>query len=95
MGFVALASDLIVHIPEGEWGDRLVNQLCAFTGEPGKVDDMVDVCSVLARGLEMMGRPEETARAKRRIVRPFTEAHTFGLDLEDELDHERGRYGEA
>jgi len=95
MGFVALASDLIVHIPEGEWGDRLVNQLCAFTGEPGKVDDMVDVCSVLARGLEMMGRPEETARAKRRIVRPFTEAHTFGLDLEDELAHERGRYGEA
>lgn len=93
MGFVALASDLIVHIPEGEWGDRLINQLCAFTGEKGKVDDMVDACSVLARGLEMMGRPEETQKPKRRIVRPFTEAHTFGLEDDDD-DHRRS-YGEA
>lgn len=95
MGFVALASDLIVHIPDNEWGDRLIEQLCAFTGEKDKTDDMVDVCSILARGLEMMGTPEETDKPKRRIVRPFTEAHTFGIGLDDDMDDERGRYGEA
>src|SRR5690606_35618189 len=59
MGFVALASDMVVHIPNTEWGNRLIEQLCSFTGEDGKVDDMVDVCSVLARGLELMAKPED------------------------------------
>lgn len=55
LGFAARASAGVVHLPKTEWAERLVNQLCAFTGEDGRVDDMVDVCSLIARGLDMMG----------------------------------------
>lgn len=96
MGFVALASDLVVHIPKNAWGNRLVDQLCGFTGEKGKVDDAVDVCSILARGLEMMAKPEEKAKPQKRQVLPFTEAHTMGHDmLDDEHDEDTRRYLEA
>lgn len=94
MGFVALASDLVIHIPDCEWGDRLVNQLCAFTGEEGKVDDMVDSCSVLARGLASMAVPDETPEEKRRSIEPFTEAHTMGRHDEDD-DDPMQEYGET
>lgn len=97
MGFVALASDLVVHIPQCEWGDRLINQLCGFTGEDGKVDDMVDACSVLARGLAMTAGADVPQPAKRRSIEPFTEAHTFGRpSWEDEEQAESARqYGET
>lgn len=74
MGFAARASALTIHIPRTPWGDRLVNQLCAFTGEDGKRDDMVDVCSILARGLAMVGEAEVPKSKERRIVTPYTEA---------------------
>src|SRR5690606_16874881 len=86
MGFVALASDLVIHIPNTEWGDRLVDQLCGFTGEDGKVDDMVDVCSILARGLELTATPDPQPTAKPRTIRPFTEAHTFGRPIDEDED---------
>lgn len=72
-GFAARASEGTVWIPNTDWGDRLINQLCAFTGEDGKVDDMVDVCSLLARGLDDMtnARPEPLKRPKQ--AEPFTE----------------------
>lgn len=94
MGFVALASDLTVHIPNTEWGDRLINQLCGFTGEDGKVDDMVDVCSILARGIELMGRPEAVVKPKRRTITPFTESHTMAVPYDDEDETMKG-YMEA
>lgn len=83
MGFVALASDLIVHIPNTEWGNRLVDQLCAFTGQKGRVDDMVDVCSILARGIELMAAEPRDERPEPRTIKPFTEEH-FAFSDEDE-----------
>lgn len=53
LGFAARAAAGTVWIPECEWGDRLINQLCAFNGQDGRTDDMVDVCSLLGRGVDM------------------------------------------
>ena len=52
LGFAALAAAGKVWIPECEWGERLLNQLCAFNGQDGRVDDMVDVCSLFGRGVD-------------------------------------------
>ena len=91
MGFVALASDLVIHVPNTDWGNRLIDQLCAFTGEEGKVDDMVDACSVLARGLELTAKPDKPEPRKRAKIVPFTESHTFAVaDDEDETMQEYG-----
>lgn len=55
LGFAVRASAGTVWLPRNqEWATRLVNQLCAFNGEDGRVDDMVDVCSLIARGLDQM-----------------------------------------
>lgn len=72
LGFAARAAAGTVHIPRTEWGDRLINQLCSFNGQDGRVDDMVDVCSLLARGLDKMadarpGPPDDAPKTK-----PFT-----------------------
>ena len=39
-----------VYIPYGEWGDRLLSQLCAFPS--GKYDDAVDVCALIGMALD-------------------------------------------
>lgn len=72
LGFAAYASTNDVWVPQCEWGDRLINQLCAFTGQDGKVDDMVDVCSLFGRGVDEMrdALPEPTT--EERGVKPFT-----------------------
>lgn len=64
LGFLARAAAGTVWIPDCEWGDRLINQLCAFNGQDGRTDDMVDVCSLLARGLDYMidARPPAKTR---------------------------------
>lgn len=55
MGFAARASAGTVWLPRGvAWAERLVNQLCAFSGQPGRTDDMVDVCSLVGRGIDTM-----------------------------------------
>lgn len=73
-GFAALAATGIVHIPECAWGDRLVNQLCAFNGQQGRTDDMVDACSKFAQGLDEVVNASPPARTVRRIApTPFTE----------------------
>lgn len=97
MGFVALASDLVVHIPNNEWGNRLVDQLCGFTGQDGAVDDMVDVCSILARGIAMTSTPDAPEAAKPRSIKPFTEAALFAddLDADDDEAARRREYMQA
>lgn len=70
LGFAARASAGAVYLPRNAWGMRLLNQLCAFNGEDGRQDDAVDVCSLVARGLDHMANagkpsPEETARKRR------------------------------
>lgn len=54
LGFAAVCSTGRVHFPSTPWATRVINQLCAFTGEEGRHDDAVDVCSLLARGLDSM-----------------------------------------
>lgn len=41
-----------VYIPFTEWGDRLINQLCAFPA--GKHDDGVDVCALIGMALNSL-----------------------------------------
>lgn len=73
LGFAARAAAGTVHIPDCEWGDRLIDQLCAFNGQAGRTDDMVDVCSLLARGLDSLIRPQpETPEPAKPAVVPFS-----------------------
>lgn len=74
LGFAARCAAGTVHIPNTEWGDRLVNQLCAFNGQDGRIDDMVDVCSLLARGLDEMADALPPPAEKTAPPKPFTEA---------------------
>ena len=39
-----------VFIPFGEWGDRVINQLCTFP--TGKNDDAVDVCALIGMAID-------------------------------------------
>ena len=73
LGFVAMASNGMVRFPETAWADRVIQQLCAFNGDPANIDDAVDVCSLIARGLEEVhaGRPNPAPKAK--PPEPFTE----------------------
>ncbi|MBA4279307.1 hypothetical protein, partial [Ralstonia sp.] len=67
LGFAARASAGTVRLPTGQpWAERLINQLCAFSGQPGRTDDMVDVCSLFARGLDhaLNARPEPAAQSR-------------------------------
>ena len=74
MGAAARAWSMTIHSPRCPWGDRLVNQLCAFMGQDGKVDDMVDVLSILCRGIDAMGEATVPKKRERRIITPYTEA---------------------
>lgn len=72
LGFAAYASQNDVWIPECEWGDRLVAQLCAFTGQDGKVDDMVDVVTLFGRGVDEMADALPELTESERGVKPFS-----------------------
>ena len=72
LGFAARASAGTVYIPDTDWGDRLVNQLCAFTGQDGKTDDMVDVCALVGRGIEEMRDAHAPPEDRPKGVKPFT-----------------------
>lgn len=75
LGFAARASAGTVYLPKGKpWAERLLNQLCAFNGEDGRADDGVDVCSLLARGLDQMADARKPAEVKSTVPTPFTEA---------------------
>lgn len=91
LGFAARASAGAVWIPNTEWGDRLVNQLCSFTGEDGRVDDMVDVCSLLGRGLDSMQNAQAKPKAKEKKIVPFTKAHFDAMDKRDELSRQKAK----
>jgi PBSX family phage terminase large subunit len=87
LGFAARASAGTVWLPRNaEWAVRLLNQLCAFNGEDGHVDDGVDVCSLLARGLDLMGDARVPAPTKPTTIVPFSRAHIEGLDRIEQHD---------
>ncbi len=83
LGFAARASMGTVHIPECAWGDALVDQLCAFTGQDGRRDDKVDVCSLLARGLDMMANASVPEAETRKPVIPFTRQHIEAIERDE------------
>lgn len=94
LGFAARCSAGTVWLPDPvkhPWAQRLLNQLCAFTGEEGKVDDGVDVCSLLARGLDVMSNARSPAKSTRKVIIPFTRSHFEGKDPDDEDRNERQR----
>ena len=91
LGFAARASAGAVYLPSGrEWAQRLLNQLASFTGEDGRVDDAVDVCSLIGRGLDKMGDtqlPHEPE--KRKPIKPFSIEWLEQSDKQDALDAEQ------
>lgn len=63
--FQALASQGKVHIPECDWGDRLLEQLTSFPA--GTHDDAVDVCALIGLALdEMIGGVQPPPQAPKR-----------------------------
>lgn len=91
LGFAARASAGAVWLPRTEWATRLVNQLCGFTGQPGRTDDMVDVCSLLARGLDHMRNARPIVPEDRKSVVPFTRAWFEEQDKHDAYEAEEKR----
>lgn len=69
MSFKAMWDAGCVYFPQDKdgnwlpWAEAVINQLCSFTGKDGKTDDKVDVCSLLARGLEVMMDATDTTPA--------------------------------
>lgn len=95
MGFAALCADGCVHLPlnadgtKPDWVERLVNQLCEFSGSPNDTDDMVDVCSLLARGLKKMSnaaKDEDGGRSKGNGPALGSRAHTESSVRLDDLE---------
>lgn len=91
LGFAARAAEGTVWIPECPWGDRLVEQLCAFNGQDGRTDDMVDVCSLLARGLDLMANARPPANDKPDPIKPFTRRHIESIDRDEREEAEQRR----
>jgi len=46
---MGLMSAGAVYWPKKDWAQRVINQLCNFTGDEGRIDDAVDACSLFAR----------------------------------------------
>lgn len=57
--FQALTEQRKVHVPYGEWGDALIEQLLKFTGKDDKRDDKVDVCGLFGRLLDQAFGPAQ------------------------------------
>jgi predicted phage terminase large subunit-like protein len=80
LGFAARASAGGVYLPAGKpWAVRLLNQLCAFTGEDGRQDDAVDVCSLIGRGLDSMSNAPAPEADSNDVL-----GDDYGVDDEDE-----------
>lgn len=93
LGFAMLASAGQVWIPNTDWGDRLINQLCAFTGQDGRADDMVDVCGLLARGIDQMPEAAAPPPPPPEPPKPFTDDWFAARDNADKLsESDRARY---
>lgn len=84
LGFAAYASTNEIWVPECEWGDRLINQLCAFTGQDGKTDDMVDVCSLFGRGVDVMRNALPPPEKAKPAPAPFTDPWYAAIGKEDD-----------
>lgn len=86
MSFKAMWDAGMVYFPQDEngawlpWAEAVINQLCSFTGKDGKTDDKVDVCSLLARGLEMMMDAQDTEpKDEQEPIKVGSRRHVEGL----------------
>lgn len=79
--FQALVEQGKVHVPYGEWGDALIEQLAKFTGKGDKVDDKVDVCGIFGRILGLAFGPEQYA--DQLTNREVTSDYGYDEDEED------------
>ncbi len=87
LGFAARASAGTVYLPRNRpWALRLLNQLMAFHGQGGQFDDGVDVCSLLARGLEMMFNADDPKPPRPEPPQPFTQAWFDARDRQTRMD---------
>ncbi|MGH8172504.1 MAG: PBSX family phage terminase large subunit [Rhodanobacteraceae bacterium] len=102
LGFAARASAGTVYLPvtpagwdvetQGKfWADAVIDQLCSFTGQEGRVDDKVDVCSLIARGLDMMGNAREPANTDPDPIIPFTRRHIESIKRSEREDADAKR----
>ena len=96
LGFAMLCAQGLVRLPRGvKWADDLIDQLCAFTGLDGRVDDKVDACSKLGQGLDNVAPAIVPDVKKRRTIRPGSVQHleqdTWGAEQEER----RRAYNEA
>lgn len=88
-GFAALMQSGKVLFPRPEaapWVNRLVDQLCAFHGQGGQFDDGVDVCSLMARGLDEVIRARPPPAPPPAPPKPFTEDWFEARDRRDAKD---------
>lgn len=88
-GFAALMQAGKVFFPRPEsapWVNRLVDQLCAFHGQGGQFDDAVDVCSLMARGLDEVVRARPPPAEPPDPPKPFTEDWFAARDRADAKD---------
>lgn len=60
MGLMSAKSVLWPQPEKAVWVERVINQLCSFTGEDGRIDDAVDTCSLFARFIHRTWNPNET-----------------------------------
>jgi predicted phage terminase large subunit-like protein len=74
MGFAARAAAGTVFVKQGKWGDKLIDQLCAFNGEDGRTDDMVDACSLFARGLDFVADARAPEKTEKKTLIPLSPA---------------------
>lgn len=99
MGFAAMCAEGMVYLPvnadgsKPAWVERLVNQLCEFSGRDSDTDDMVDVCSLLARGLKKMSNaPSDDSQKPKDYPKVGSREHTehrVTLDaVEETLDYD-------
>lgn len=78
MGFAGRLSAGAVLFPQPgpgrEWVTWVSDQLWSFHGMGGQVDDGVDACSLIARGLDAMAKGDTPPPPKPEEAEPFTDA---------------------
>jgi phage terminase large subunit-like protein len=99
LGFAARASAGAVWFPQTprgwdaerdgkHWSDHVIDQLCSFTGQDGKKDDAVDVCSLVARGLDRMANARPQPKPEESKVKLFTRQHIEAAEREQQYDEQ-------
>lgn len=90
LGFAARAQAMTVHLPRGKpWAQRLYKQLLAFHGQGQQVDDGVDVCSLIARGLDQMAKGKAPSAPPPEPLIPFTQPWFDAKDAALRRERER------